>query len=193
MLAVEYGPGTWSLSRQTLVKQAPTHAADLDAFLADLQGTHTLTLRVRYSILGHVSLGGDLTATGWNLSTDSRGGAGFFTGAVSWHPLALVHALLKEPRTLGLDVSTGFGVGYGLGGQRRGMDGLVGEWTLGAEWYFTSFLGVGAFVRGVFLDWSNLYLNFAKRSVAGNTIPLPDHSGGSFWTFGVALVFRAGQ
>jgi len=192
-VAVEYGPGFWSLSREALLRQAPTHAADVDAFLADLQDTHTLSLQVRYSIKGHVSLGGDLTATGWNLADVTRGGGGFVTGTLAWHPLQLVYALLQEPRALGLDLSTSFGAGYGLAGQRRGMDGAVFEWAFTADWFFTRFFSLGAFVRGVFLDWSSLYVNFANRGVAGNTIPLPEHSGGSFWTFGGSLTFRAGD
>jgi hypothetical protein len=194
VLALEYGPGFWTMSRDALVAQAPGHAADVDLFLGGLQTSHTLTLRARYSILGHVSVGGDLTATGWNLFDASRGGGGFVAGTVAWHPLMLLFALLKqEPRPVGLDLSTGFGLGYGLVGQARGMDGLVYEWTFTADWFFTRYFALGAFVRGVFLDFSNLYLNFLDRSAAGNTIPLPAHSGGSFWTFGVALEFRAGD
>jgi hypothetical protein len=194
VFGVEYGPGFWLLDRASLAAQVPGHAADVDAFVSDLQTSHTVSLRARYSILGHVSIGGDVTATGWNLADVTRGGGGAVVATIAWHPLQLVFALLhRDPRPVGLDLSTGFGVGYGLAGQRRGMDGLVYQWTLDVDWFFNRWFALGTYVRGTFLDWANLYLNFATRAQPGNTVPLPAHSGGSFWTFGLALVFRFGD
>ena len=53
-------------------------------------------------------------------------------GTVTWHPLQLVF-LKKEVRPIPIDFGTYFGLGYGIAGERRGMDGIVYEWTSGWE------------------------------------------------------------
>lgn len=194
VFSARYGPGYWSFSPSALVSQVPDHEADVRAFVGDLQVSHAAALRAQYTILGHVSLGADLTASGWNIAQPSMGGAGFLTGFVGWHPFELLFALLeKRPRPVPLDLHTTFGVGYGLAGQRRGMDGLLFEWGLGLDYFATRYFAVGAFVRGVFFAWEKLYLNYFERAVPGNTVLLPGGSGGSFWTFGLSLSFRAGD
>ena len=194
VLSLQYGPGFWNFSPARMASQLPDNVGDVTQFVGDLRTSHVGTLQARYSILGHVSLGADFTATGWNPSPTIIGGAGFLAGTIAWHPLQLVLVLLKKtPRPVPLDLSTAFGVGYGIAGQRRGMDGLLYEWTLGLDYFVTRYLALGAFVRGVFFSWNKLYLNYIDRSLPGNTLPLPQGSGGSFWTFGLSLSFRAGD
>ena len=193
VMTVQYGPGFWALAKKQLADQVNSQdPGGGDIFVTDAQNTHTLSLRAAYNILGHASLGAELTATGWNLFDTTRGGAGFGIGSVTWHPLELVF-LNRPKRPIPLDLGTFFGVGYGLAGQRRGMDGLIFEWGLNADWYFSRYFGLGLFVRGIFLDWNAFYIDFNNRSLPGATIALPQSSGGSFWTFGLNINFRAGD
>lgn len=167
-----------------------------DIFVGDLANTHTVGLTAGYNIMGHVSLGADFTATGWKLEQETRGGAGFLVGKVAWHPLQLVF-INKEQRPIPIDFSAFFGVGYGIaGGGRinpRGMDGLLFQWGLTVDYFFARFFGLGFFARNALFNWDKFYLDYNNRDVPGNTISLAKPSGGAFWTFGLALTFRAGE
>ncbi len=190
---IQYGPGFWTMDGakldQEVVKQDPGGGT---AFVADLANTHTVSLSASYNIFGHVSLGADITGTGWNLFSARRGGAGFAIGKVAWHPLQLIF-LNKEKRPIPLDFSTSFGLGYGIAGQLRGMDGLLFEWGTNLDWFFTRFFGLGFFSRGVFFNWEKYYLDYNNSDLPGNMVQLSAPSGGSFWTLGIALTFRAGD
>ncbi len=202
---IQYGPlGVWTIDEAKLgadegrngLRVGPTNAG---LFKDSLQNTHTVSLSAAYNILGHASVGADLTATGWSLFDASRGGGGMVIGKVAWHPLELFF-MKKEKRPIGLDASTFFGVGYGIvggataqAGAPTGMDGLLFEWGANVDYFFARYFGLGLFVRGVFLNWDKFYLDFNNRDVPGNTIPLAKPLGGSFWTFGLSLTFRAGE
>lgn len=195
--AIQYGPGFWTMDKVALDAQLATShdPGGGTQFVNDLPSgaSHALNLGIAYNILGHASVGADLTANGWNISEPKRGGAGFVIGKVAWHPLELVF-LNKEARPIPLDVSTFFGLGYGIvGGGRevnpRGMDGLIFEWGANVDWFFTRFFGVGFFARGVFFNWDKLYQDFNNKVF----VQLSKPSGGSFWTFGLTLTFRAGE
>ncbi len=203
MFALQYGPGLWDLKRGTL---APRIAAliedeaeselEHDAawnFLGQPVVSHTVSMSLGYNILGHVTIGADITATGWNLDTIERGGGGFIIGKLAWHPLALIHAITDQRPTLGLDVSTFFGVGYGIIGSSRGMDGAVIEWGGQVDYFFLKYVALGFFWRGVFLNFDKYYIDYENRDVAGNTLVLNPVSGGSMWTLGVTLTLRAGE
>jgi hypothetical protein len=118
--------------------------------------------------------------------------AGIVTGYLAWHPLELGW-LKKASRPIGLDVSTLFGVGYGIVGQNRGMDGLVLQWGLNIDYFFARTFGIGLFAKGTFLQWDKFYLDYNNRDLPGNTLPVSGGSVGSFWTLGLALNFRAGE
>ena len=186
VFSVDYGPGIWALDRAHLAAQVTDPLAGI--FISDAQSTHTVALSAGYNIKGHASLGASFTATGWNVFNPDRGGAGFLTGFVAWHPLELVW-MNKEQRPFPLDASTSFGVGYGIAGQRTGMDGLVLQWALKVDYFFARYFGVGLFVRGTFLEWNKFYTNFNDRIGPD----LPNGSGGAFWHLGLALHFRAGD
>jgi hypothetical protein len=186
VLTLQYGPGFWALAQPRLAEQVDPALAG--TFVADAKNTHTATVRMAYTILGHASVGAELTATGWNLAASTRGGAGFALGTVTWHPLQLVF-MQKQVRPLPIDFGTTFGVGYGIAGQTLGMDGLVFEWAANLDWFIARYFALGIFVRGLFLDWRTLYLNYNE----GVSIALPKGSGGAFWTFGLSLNFRAGD
>jgi hypothetical protein len=186
ILGLEYGPGYWGFDRAHLAAQVGDPLASV--FVDDLQTGHTGTIRLGYNILGHATVEAMVTGTGWDLSTVNRGGAGFVGGELHWHPLELVW--LKKERPIPLDASVFFGLGYGIAGERTGMDGTVLETGLTASYFFVKAVGAGLFVRGVFPQWNNFYIDYDNRQLAGNTLPLPNGSGGSFWTFGLALTFR---
>jgi hypothetical protein len=190
LFSLMYGPGLWGFNRTLLAEQVG--AGNADILIADAVTSHTVSLRAAYNILGHASLGVDFSGTGWDISNSNRGGAGFLTGFVAWHPLELVW-MKKQQRPIGLDVSTMFGVGYGIMGEQRGMDGLVLQWGLNADYFFARYFGLGLFAKGTFLQWDKFYVNYNDRSVPGNTLPVPKGTGGSFWTLGITLIFRAGN
>ena len=205
---IQYGPGFWTVDATKLgndpgkdgLMVGPTNAG---LFKESLQNTHTVSLSAAYNILGHVSIGADLTATGWKLFDASRGGGGFVIGKVAWHPIELFF-MKKEKRPIGIDASTFFGVGYGIVGGATsvpgfpdGMDGLVFEWGANVDYFFARYFGLGFFARGIFLNWEKFYLDFNNREAntcsGPCTIPLAKPLGGSFWTFGISMTFRAGE
>ncbi|MBL8918886.1 MAG: hypothetical protein JNJ54_08515 [Myxococcaceae bacterium] len=190
LFSVMYGPGFWKFDRTLLASQVGDANADL--FITDAVTGHTVSLRAGYNIFGHASLGVDFTATGWDITNANRGGAGFITGYVAWHPLELVW-LKKQTRPIGLDASTLFGVGYGICGEQRGMDGLVLQWGANVDYFFARYFGAGVFVKGTFMQWDKFYIDYNNRDLPGATIPTPRGAGGSFWTMGIALTFRAGE
>jgi hypothetical protein len=205
---IQYGPGFWTVDQTKLgtdpgkdgLMVGPINAG---LFKDSLQNTHTVSLSASYNILGHASVGADLTATGWNLFDVTRGGGGFVIGKVAWHPIELFF-LNKEKRPIGIDASTFFGVGYGIvggatavAGFPNGMDGLIFEWGANVDYFFARYFGLGFFARGIFLNWEKFYLDFNNRDAdtCGGpcTIPLAKPLGGSFWTFGISMTFRAGE
>lgn len=190
-LSVMYGPGFWSFDRALLASQVGQGNADL--YLSDpVNPSHAISLRAGYNILGHASLGVDFVATGWRITQADRGGGGVVTGYLAWHPLELVW-MKKPQRPIGLDVSTMFGVGYGIMGQNRGMDGLVLQWGFNADYFFARYFAAGIFVKGSFLQWDKFYIDYYGRDQPGNTVQVPRGAGGSFWTMGISLTFRAGD
>lgn len=195
LFQIQYGPGFWTMSEGHLNDlTGNADPAGVNAFVTDLPTTHTATVGMAYNILGHASIGADLTATGWRLTEGSRGGGGFVVGKVAWHPLELFF-LRKERRPIPLDFNTYFGVGYGIvgaganNGNLRGMDGLLFEWGLNVDWFFTRYFALGVFARGVFFNWDKFYQDYDNKVF----IALSSPSGGSFWTFGLTITLRAGD
>ncbi len=186
IVGVDYGPGFWALDRDRLTRQVGTAAAGV--YVTDATNSHTLSLRVGYTILGHATIAAELTATGWDIFSNERGGAGFIGATAAWHPLELIWRG-RTSRPFELDVSPFLGLGYGIAGERTGMDGLVIQTGLRADYWFTKWIAAGLFVRGVFLLWNNFYFDFQNRV----SQPLAEGSGGSFWTIGLALTFRYGE
>lgn len=189
-LGLEYGPGFFALDRPNLAVQVGQSNADV--FVNEAQNTHTVAVTLGYNILGHASINANITATGWNLDKDTRGGGGFAGGYVAWHPLQLIF-INKEERPIPLDFNLYFGAGYGIVGQHTGMDGLVWMTGLNVQFFFTRYFGIGTFARANVLNWSNFYLDYNNRSQPGATLPLPKGSGGAFWHLGFSLILRVGN
>ncbi len=196
IFGLQYGPGIWMLDTQAIDSQLGLQCPGCGTrFNSDIRtggdwptGGHTLGLRIGYNILGHASIELNVVATGWNVFNSNRGGAGFGTGVIAWHPLQLVF-MNKAERPIPLDVSMLFGVGYGIAGQTFGMDGLILQWGMNAEWFFTKFIALGLFVKGTFFQWHTFYLDFDNKV----SLPLPKGSGGAFWFPGVEVIFRFGE
>src|SRR6266478_2521785 len=114
LFSIQWGIGVWHYDTDAVSKDlgfiGPLAAPSLSS---QLQNTHGLGFRLGYNIKGHVTIGADFTATGWNVFNAQRGGSGAVVGVVAWHPMELFF-LQKEKRPFGLDASTYVGVGYGI-------------------------------------------------------------------------------
>jgi len=148
------------------------------------QAIGTVSVKLGYNILGHVTLDAELTGTGWNVFRSDRGGAGFLVGALHWHPLELVWR--KEVRPVPFDASVFFGYGYGICGSTRGMDGNLWEVGVDASYFVSKSVGFGIFARGIYLNWDKFYQNFDGNQFT----PMSPGLIGSMWTFGISLDFR---
>jgi hypothetical protein len=160
-----------------------------------------LGLRLAYNILGFVSVGVDFTGTGWDVTSDQRGGAGFLVGMLAVHPLQFVF-INKEERPIGLDISTHFGGGYGIVGVSQpaamGMDGPVLQWGFNVDYFFTKHFGVEFFTKSTFLMLNKFYLDWdgAHRNppTVGSSATIENRTpAGTWWHFGFALVLRLGD
>jgi hypothetical protein len=183
---VAYGISFWNINKDLLAKQTTQAFADIVA--TDFESFHSVNLRLAYTILGHVSVGIDFLATGWQIDNTGRGGAGFLVGSLTWHPLELVF-LKKERRPIPLDVGILLGGGYGLAGERLGMDGPVFQLALMADYFFVKYFALGATFRTNFLLFNKLYTNFNDRVYRD----LPQGSGGQQFQLALTLTFRAGE
>lgn len=186
MLGLHYGYGLWGFDRAQLSSQVG--APNADAFLGTTPNAQAAAVRLGYNVLGHATAEAVLTATGWNLTEVTRGGAGFLIGALRWHPLMLVFP--EGPRKVPFDASVFFGAGYGIVGQARGMDGAALTAGFDIEYYISRGVGFSFFARDFFPLWNSFYLDYDNRAVPGNTIAMPGGSGGSFISFGLALNLR---
>ncbi len=192
---IQYGYSVWSMNAPRVSGATGEHLVDELAS----KPAHMLTIGLAYNILGHVSIGADITASGWDVFSPNRGGGGFVVGKIAWHPLQAVFAAMKEDRKFGFDFNTFFGVGYGISGfgpdadNKRGMDGLIFEWGLQADYFLARYFALGVYVKGIFTSWNKYYLDFENRAQAGNTINLNPVSGGAVWGFGLTLTFRGGE
>ncbi len=205
LVNLQWGYGIWNLDGANLNKQV-VRCRLLQAVSGARSRTRmSIDLRIAYNILGHASVGVDFNATGWNVFNPTRGGSGYLTGTIAWHPLELV--FIKKPRRpFGLDITTWVGLGYGIlgisgdnGGPAAGMDGIVVQWGINAEYYFTRFVGTSAgscaahFLRfnTFYYDWDTAHGGGPAANAAQQV--LNPVSGGSFWNVGIDLVFRVGD
>jgi hypothetical protein len=200
IFSIQYGYGLWQVNQGTLAATlaqsnpsiGSSNAAQYAQFTNELRNTQTASLRLGYNILGHATIEADFTATGWNIFDADRGGAGWLAGVVHWHPIEIFMQGKERP----FDASVFFGIGYGIGGgpvvsggPSYGMDGLIYEAGIEADYYFAPGFALSIFARWIFLDWKNFYLNYDDRSQPGNTLAVGS-SIGNFFTIGGALTFR---
>ncbi len=186
---ISYGVGLFALDATRLTSQVGANEAQL--MTGGVVNGSTLNASLYYTILGHASVGTNLTATGWNLADETRGGMGILVGTVGWHPLQLAF-MHKENRPFPLDASIHFGLGYGIVGQKRGMDGLVFQTSLLVDYFLAKYFALGLVARGNFFAFNSFYVNYQDRAQVGNTLKLDNGSGGAFWHLGLTLTLRAG-
>jgi hypothetical protein len=184
-LGLQYGPGFFRFSQPDLAAQVGDANASL--FISELEGqwNHTGSARLGFDLAGHLSVEGVLTATGWNVMSVDRGGGGFLGGVAAWHPLQLFYG---DDRAV--DISLFGGGGYGIVGKSRGADGRFLTAGAALDYYFTPGIFLGGFFRYIKPQFDKFYIDYDHRSVPGNTVDLPNTSGGMFWTAGATLGFR---
>ena len=158
---------------------------------------YAVGLRLAYNILGFVSVGADVTATGWSIFDDRRGGAGFAVGLIALHPLQFFF-IQKEERPFGLDFSTHVGLGYGIIGvsqpQALAMDGIVVQWGLTVDYFFTKNFGLEFFAKCNFLKLDKFYTDWDSAHRGGGGAATINPTGnGTWWHTGIALVLRIGD
>ncbi|MBS2032728.1 MAG: hypothetical protein JST54_32950 [Deltaproteobacteria bacterium] len=177
---LQYGLGSWSFDQSHLSDQVSYPLAS--DFLAHTHGGQALDLHLGYNILGYGGLEADATATGWNITTADRGGGGFVGGLASFSPF---NFFLPHDRPWDAQVCLGYA--YGLVGQTEAMDGGVFQWALRGEYFVTPNVSIGGALRFFHPGFSEFILDYNNRDQPGNTLPLPQGSGGLFWMFGVQL------
>ena len=177
---LQYGLGNWSFDQSHLASQVGYPLAS--DFLAHTHAGQALDLHLGYNILGYGGLEADATATGWNLTTSDRGGGGFVGGLASFSPF---NFFLAHDRPWDAQVCAGYA--YGLVGQTEAMNGGVFQWGVRGEYFVTPNVSIGGALRFFHPGFSNFILDYNNRDVPGNTLALPDGSGGLFWMLGIQL------
>lgn len=188
VFGLDYGFGGWSFDRQHLATQLPKPNADegdLAARFADnVHTAQAATLKLGFNILGHSTVEGFVTATGWDITSASRGGGGFVGGTASWHPLQI---WIPERK---YDAEVLLGYAYGLVGQKKAIAGNAFVWGLRGEYFLGKVFFVGAEFRMHHLFFHSFYRDYDQRAVEGNTLTLADGSGGTFYSLQAQIGFQ---
>ncbi len=184
LVRLEPGYAYPSLDAERIQRQAAVPQGEVQSLLADqTPSAPGLSLVLGYNIKGHASIAASLSATGWDLDSQQRGGAGFGALELSWHPLQLSPQLAQRS----YDVSVFGGAGYFLLGEQRALSGLHFQTGLRAEYFVTPWFSVGGAVRYVSLQGNEYVLDW----VGEEKIALPDGSGGSFVIPSLTLAVHA--
>lgn len=182
---IEPGFAMWRLSAKTIESQVGARAGEVPTLLVgETKNAFALTLGIGYDIKGQVTLGLELTGTGWNLGKSTRGGAGFTSFTVAWHPAQLFLAD-KGPRPW--DASVFFGVGYGVVGEDRALRGLSMTVGVRAEAYLAPWISLGLTLRWEPLMYGRYVINWN----AGQGINLPKGSGGTTFVPSATIALHA--
>ncbi|MFT3838810.1 MAG: hypothetical protein QM723_17655 [Myxococcaceae bacterium] len=188
LFTLQFGPDYWRLGRQHIARQG-VGFTEADMFVSDAKDTWaTVALRAGYNILGHATIEGTLTATGWSIDQPNRGGGGVATGGVRWHPLELVF-MNKKQRPIPLDASIAYGIGWGIMGQRAGAQGISHMLDLSADYFFNRFFGLGFFARLYILDWDKFWIDHDNNI----GVTMPNHMDGYLWHIGLSVNLRFGD
>ena len=184
VVRLEPGFAMWHLSANTLEPQVGSRAGEIPTLMiGETKNAFAMTLGIGYDIKGQVTLGLELTGTGWNIGSSNRGGAGLSSFTVAWHPLA---SFVHTGKMRVLDVSIFAGAGWGVVGQDRAMRGLIITTGIRAEAYLAPWISMGATLR-----WDPLFFNrYVINWNAGQGIDLPKGSGGSVLVPAFTLAFH---
>jgi hypothetical protein len=188
ILRLEGGYAYWRLDGDRIARQVGIRGPEVGPLLVNQ--THdapAAVLQIGFNILGHAAIALDVTATGWDVMTRDRGGAGFAAGTVAWHPVELLAELLPIGfiRDRFWDLSVFAGGGYGVLGQDRAMDGMHLVFGARAEFFPARWISLGATLRHYPLRFDRYVVHWDN----GIDEDLPERSGGSVLipTFTVAL------
>ncbi|HEY3452454.1 MAG TPA: hypothetical protein VGK67_39285 [Myxococcales bacterium] len=199
-LTLSGGYNWWSLNRGKVAGQVAQANPAEDTnwmFDASLQNGAAAGLRGGYDILGHAHIGFNFTGTGWDVFTKERGGGGYIGGEVGWHPLSMIFALVpdhvrEKSGQKYYDLFVEGGAGFGLVGKHRAMQGLVGSVGLGTEGYPAQWVSIGVRATWYFPAFNEYIIDYDNRASPGMTIPLPEGSGGRFFSCTGYLAFHFG-
>jgi hypothetical protein len=177
VVRLEPGYALWSLDGGRIQSQAPLPDGEVQALLVgQTQNAVSLALLLGYNIRDHVTLSVSLTATGWDLQTQARGGAGLLAGELAWHPAALFP--LGRPGThRKWDAALLFGAGYGVVGEQRALDGFHLQMGVRAEYFVSPSFSLGASLRYAPLLFNRYVSNWDRNE----SFPLPNGSGGGLF------------
>jgi hypothetical protein len=192
---IGYGYNWWSLDRAKVANQIGIRDDPANFFNGSAVDAQAASLRGGYNVLGHAHAGVHFLATGWEVLNSARGGAGYIGGEVGWHPLSLVSALLPGgplPEERYYDLWLEAGIGYGIVGKKRAMDGGIATFGLAAEGYPLPWLSLGLRTTWYFPFFSRYILDYDHRADPGMSLDLPQGSGGSFLAFNAFVAFHFG-
>jgi hypothetical protein len=192
---VGYGYNWWSLDRAKVASQIGSRDDPANFFNSSAVDAQTASLRGGYNVAGHAHAGFHFLATGWEVLNSARGGAGYIGGEVGWHPLSLVSALLPSgpiPGEQYYDSWLEAGLGYGIVGKKRAMDGGIATFGLAAEGYPLPWLSLGLRTTWYFPFFNRYILDYDHRADPGMSLELPRGSGGSFLAFNAFVAFHFG-
>jgi hypothetical protein len=173
-----------SLDAERIQRQAPVPPGEVKSLLGDqTPAAPGMSLVLGYNIKGHATAAVAVSATGWDLDTDARGGAGFAGLELSWHPLQLFPSLAQRR----LDASAFGGAGYFVLGEQRALNGLQFQAGLRVEYFVTPWLSMGGALRYISLQGSEYITDWT-----GNVRhQLPEGSGGSMLIPSLTLAVHA--
>jgi len=183
---VQYGYAHWGFDEARLASQLkgqlPNPEGEAHSFVDNTHPGQALDLHLGFNVLGYGGVEADVMATGWNITTSDRGGGGFVGGVASFSPW---NFFLSADRRWDAQVLAGYA--YGLVGQHEAESGGVFNWGARGEFFLSKTVSVGAVVRFFHPNFHDFILDYDHRSDPGNTVDLPQGSGGLVWMVGAQL------
>jgi hypothetical protein len=187
------GFARWVLNQDKVAAQV-RERDDVSLFFNPLRDGIAGSLRGGYNVFGHGHIGFNFLATGWDITNSSRGGGGYIGGEIGWHPISLAELFLKDGllKDKWYDFWLETGCGYGIVGKDRAMDGLVASFGLGTEGFPAPWVSIGLRITWYFPFFGRYIRDYDNRDLPGNTIDLPDKSGGKFFALTGHINFHFG-
>jgi len=186
VVRLEPGYALWQLDAKNIESQVGPLAVEVPAkMVGEVQNAFGLTLAIGYDILGHATVGLEISGTGWNVGSANRGGAGFVSFTAAWHPVRLFDKRGASRRPW--DASIFFGAGWGVVGEDRAMRGLFLTLGARAEYFPKPWFSVGLSIRMNPLMFSRYVTDWN----AGAGVDLPKGSGGDLLVPALTIALHA--
>jgi len=210
-LTIDGGYGTWAkddfrnrLNKQNLGTDPVSGLRNTD-LLVDRQMPDgaMLGLHLGYNISGHVAFEGSFTARPYDLTSDTRGGAGIAGVAVRWYPL---QGFLRPQRQFDFALIAGMHYilsgGNGIHGPTaanaatgklentgRGFDGSAVELGFTGELYPARWVSFGITPRMYVIDPVRYFVSYDHRD-EGGAIPLSGSGGIKLYSISLSVSFH---